>query len=240
VGSAFFVSDIHISKMASPNGEAFLSLLEKAKKEATLFVILGDLFDLWVGSGSAFQKEYAPIINSLKELRLKCRILYFEGNHDFQLSKFWGKDLGFAVYTGPFDFQVNGIKVHAEHGDEINRDDHGYLFLRWFLRTPPLKFLIDALPSSLILKIGQRASSASREYTSGLKNNTIDIFRAYAKKLCEQKPFDLFVTGHTHVGDDFKFHVENSEARIINLGSWFDGAHYLRISDKGEIVIITL
>ena len=40
MSSAFFISDVHLSRMASPSGEALLSLLKTAQKEAALFVIL--------------------------------------------------------------------------------------------------------------------------------------------------------------------------------------------------------
>ncbi len=235
MSSAFFISDVHLSRLASPSGEALLSLLKTAKDEASLFVILGDLFDIWVGSGKAFQEEYEPIISALKKLRKKCPIYYFEGNHDFHLEKFWTTQMNFEIFSGPKDFEFGGLKIRAEHGDEINREDHGYLFLRWFLRTAPLKFLIENLPSSLVLKIGQRASKVSRDYTSGLTNKSLKIFRDYAQVLAKNKSFDLLLTGHTHVPDDFKFDHDGKTSRLINLGSWFDGPHYLKISDQGKI-----
>lgn len=224
--------------MASPTGEALLSLLKKARHEAGLFIILGDLFDIWVGSGEAFQKEYEPVISALRELRKKCHIYYFEGNHDFHLEKFWTKEMDFNIFKGPKDFEFGGLKIRAEHGDEINREDHGYLFLRWFLRTPPLKFLIENLPSKLVLGIGQRASKVSRGYTAGLQNKSIQIFREYAQDLVKTNPFDLLVTGHTHVPDDFIFTHAGKTSRLMNLGSWFDGPHYLRISSQGKIDLL--
>ena len=69
MSSAFFISDVHLRRMASPSGEAMLSLLKLAQKEASLFVILGDLFDIWVGEGRAFQEEYAPLIAEFQKLK---------------------------------------------------------------------------------------------------------------------------------------------------------------------------
>jgi len=221
--------------MASPTGEALLSLLKRAQKEASLFVILGDLFDIWVGSGQAFQKEYEPVIDALRELRKTCSVYYFEGNHDFHLEKFWTKEIELEVFSGPKEFEFGGMKIRAEHGDEVNRQDHGYIFLRWFLRTSPLKFLIENLPSSIVLRVGRRASKVSRQYTSGLKNRSIEIFREYAQDLAETHPFDLLLTGHTHVPDDFTFKIKGETSRLINLGSWFDGPHYLKVSSDGNV-----
>lgn len=226
--------------MASPQGEAMLLLLKKAQGEADLFVILGDLFDIWLGKGEAFQKEYAPLLTEFKKLKSKCRILYFEGNHDFHLRKFWAEDMGFEVYENPLDFEYGGLKIHAEHGDEINRDDRGYLFLRWFLRTPVLKFLIEKVPSQVVFGIGHKASNKSRVYTSGLPNKTVPLFRSYAQDLNLRRPFDLFLVGHTHIPDDFNFVGQGQKFRLINLGSWFEKAHYLKVTSSGQIEDINL
>lgn len=225
--------------MASPTGEAVLFLLRKAQQEADLFVILGDLFDLWVGKGWAFQKKYKPLLEEFKKLRARCRIIYFEGNHDLHLAKFWQEQLGFEVYTEPKMIQYSGIKIWAEHGDEINRSDHGYLFLRWFLRTPPLKALVHWVPSKLVSQIGEKASSTSRKYTDSLPNQSLEVFREYAKSLKLVKNFDLLLTGHTHIADDFQFDTPKGKARLINLGSWYDGPRYLQISSQGDVNLIS-
>ncbi|MDZ4678013.1 MAG: UDP-2,3-diacylglucosamine diphosphatase [Oligoflexia bacterium] len=233
--SAFFISDVHLVNMASPTGEALLSLVKLAQKEAELFVILGDLFDIWIGEGKAFQAEYAPLIAELKTLRNTCRIIYFEGNHDLHLKKFWQSQLEFEIPTGPMKIDYHDIKIWAEHGDEINRKDYDYLFLRWFLRTPPMKLLIENLPSQLVFNVGHKASHASRQYTEKIKNDSKDIARTYALGLSMKQEFDLLLTGHTHIADDFEFETSSRKARLINLGSWFDGPHYLRVSPAGQI-----
>jgi UDP-2,3-diacylglucosamine hydrolase len=240
LSSAFIISDVHLTQMASPTGEALLSLIRKAQTEASLFVILGDLFDLWVGSGEAFQKEYQPLINELVKLRMKCPVYYFEGNHDFHLKRFWVDKMKFDIFLGPHEFEFGGLKIRAEHGDEINRRDYGYLFLRKFLRTLVLKFLIENVPSSLVSRIGQKASKVSREYTSGLKNQSVRILREYGLKMLKSRDFDLLVTGHTHIADDSEVLWKDKKVRFINLGSWFDGPHYLSVSSNGEIELLKI
>jgi UDP-2,3-diacylglucosamine hydrolase len=234
--------------MASPQGEALLSLIKIAQNEASTFVILGDLFDLWIGEAPALHDKFAPLISEFKKLKVKCRILYLEGNHDFHLKKFWEDELGFEVFTGPYSFEASGLQIRAEHGDQINPDDRGYLFLRWFLRTHPLKFLIANVPSRLVSMIGERASHTSRAYTTGLRNKVrvekiISIGRDYAQKLRTKVKFDLLIMGHTHVADDFEFRLADGvyasghdSARVINLGSWADSPHYLEINCDGKII----
>ncbi len=216
--------------MASPTGEAVLSLVRKAQKEADLFVILGDLFDIWLGDSKASQNEFLELIQEFQKLVKTCRVLYFEGNHDIHLTEFWQNQMKFEVHAGPFSFEYNGIKIWAEHGDEINKNDRGYLFLRWFLRTKPLKFLIKTIPSKIVTEIGNQASASSRSYTNKKKDRPIEIIRNYAIEISKLEKFDLMVTGHTHNADDYSFELNGKKHRAINLGSWFDGPHYLCIS----------
>lgn len=211
--------------MASPSGEAFLSLVKRAQKEASLFVILGDLFDLWYGDAKVYQEEYAPILKELKILKKTCRLIYFEGNHDMHLNNFWVHEMGFEVYTGPTQFEFEGIKVWAEHGDEINQEDKPYLALRWFLRSFVMKKIILTAPSELVKAIGTRWSKESRKHSAKKHNNPqlVAMCREYAKQKHAHTPFDLMVTGHTHMQDEFEFESRNKKAKFVNLGSWFDG-----------------
>lgn len=217
-----------------------LSLVKKAQKEASLFVILGDLFDIWVGKGRAFQNEYRPLIDEFKILKKSARLIYFEGNHDFHLEKFWREEMGFEIATGPRLIPFGKLKVWAEHGDEINREDRGYLALRAFLRFKPVRFAIERIPSRLVFWVGSNASHVSRRYTDHKSDPVLQIFREYAKGLREKNEFDLLVTGHTHVADDFEFSGGGFRCRLINLGSWFDGAHFLRVSPDGDVRQILL
>jgi UDP-2,3-diacylglucosamine hydrolase len=239
--SAFFISDVHLRHLDSNEGKALISLVKKAQKQASLFVILGDLFDVWVGEGKAFQTHYAPLLEELRILRKECTVHYFEGNHDLYLTPFWQQHMGFHVHPGPHHFQFGDTKIWAEHGDEINRSDYGYLFLRRLLRTRLVKSTVQKLPSHLILKMGQKASHSSRRFTTHRgrdathETKTRDLVRRYAMDLRTKVEFDLIVTGHTHIADNFCFTgPNNSAARLVNLGSWFPGPRYLELTTTGE------
>ncbi|MBK9294590.1 MAG: UDP-2,3-diacylglucosamine diphosphatase [Oligoflexia bacterium] len=237
---AFVISDVHLKKMASPQGEAILALLKRAQSECSLFIILGDLFDMWLGDGEYFKNKYSELIAEFKKLKsFGCRVIYFEGNHDLHLKKFWQDELGFEVYDKPYKFEFGGLKIWAEHGDEINRKDRDYLFLRWFLRTPLLRFLIYNVPSKIVGLIGERSSNMSRQYTSTLDNKSLEIFRDYALRLAELEDFDLIIAGHSHLQDDYEFIVSGKKRRLVNLGSWLNAgsAKVLEIESLGKFEI---
>jgi UDP-2,3-diacylglucosamine hydrolase len=237
---AYFVSDIHITSPESPRARLFLSFLKALSGDSnvTHLYLLGDIFDLWVADHDFFVNRYREIVDEIARLRSEgVEISYFEGNHDLHLRHFWADQLGLAVHDGPAKVRLGETAVRLEHGDQMDPDDRGYRFLRWFLRTLPVRFLVCRLPGSLIRRIGDRASATSRTYTSSAKSiepvTAIDKIHVHARKAFAEEPFGLIVTGHVHVRDDSRIVTETGAFRSVNLGSWLDAPCYFKI-DEGE------
>ncbi len=230
---AYFLSDIHLKTAEERNSQIllrffrFLAESDLASRPSHLFLV-GDIFDLWVGSHRYFVRRFEPLIAALRSLReLGIEIHFFEGNHDLHLHDFWQGEMGFHVHTDARYFQLAGKMVRIEHGDLINPEDKGYLFLRRFLRTSLMKTLALNLPALVVKTIGERASRASRDYTSTAKelphDNMVAMVRRHAETAFLQKPFDLIISGHVHAVDDHSFHASHRMVRSINLGHWGDG-----------------
>jgi UDP-2,3-diacylglucosamine hydrolase len=241
VTKAYFLSDIHLSDSTSDDAKVLLHFLSGLKAEgATHLFLVGDIFDLWVGGHEYFREKFAPVVETLRKLvQQGIEVHFFEGNHDFHLAKFWSKEVGASVHSDAEIFDLAGQTVRVEHGDLINPEDHGYLFLRWFLRTPVLRFLSLNLPSSLVKQIGERSSRASRHYTSTAKELPVEriksLIRTYAAHVFRDDPFDLIISGHVHVQDDTTFSAGGLEVRSVNLGSWFGGRRvFVLTENSGE------
>lgn len=230
---AIFVSDVHLSDPKAPQWSSFLGFLKGLTKDKlTDLFLVGDIFDLWVADHNYFKIQYKIFIDEL--LRLKksgIEIHFFEGNHDLYLKSFWQDQLGFKVYQGPTYFEINDLNVRVEHGDEMDPSDRGYIFLRAFLRMPFVKWFNIKMPEKLITKIGEKASAKSRAYTSKVKiiNNeqAIDLIRVHAENAFMEMPFDVIVSGHVHVSDEYEFDVAGLKGKSFNLGSWFNDPKYL-------------
>ena len=238
--TALFVSDIHITGPDCPRGRLFESFLRSIKggRDISHLYLLGDIFDLWVADHDYFVDRYRDIIGEIRRLRAEgVELSYFEGNHDLHLRSFWGDRLGLVVHAGPAYVRHGAKMLRIEHGDQMDPDDTGYRFLRWFLRTPPVRFLICHLPGTIIRRIGERASAASREYTSQTKTIESDTavakIRAHAKKACAEKPFDIILSGHVHVRDDCELQGDAGTFRSVNLGSWLDAPCYFALNEQG-------
>lgn len=255
---AYFLSDLHLKDMQERNSQTLLRFLHyvrdeqitinglrdqsiravKGSADRQFVFLVGDIFDLWIGKHKYFVSRFQPIVDAISELvRAGVEVHYFEGNHDLYLKHFW-KKIGVITHEDAIITDLQGLKVRVEHGDLMNPDDKGYLFLRWFLRTPFMKIIAYLLPSVIVSWIGEKASHASRDYTStskALPESEIRLItRTHAIKAARKEKFDLLISGHVHVRDDYEFPVlrvaevdskdeaTEGSVRSVNLGSWFD------------------
>ncbi len=226
---AWFISDIHIKTMQERNSEILLrflhSLAEKNPKDIHLF-FLGDIFDLWVGSHSVFVRKFQPLVDAIQSLKDSgAKITYIEGNHDVHIDEFWTKEIGIEVFVDPQYYNLNGLIVRVEHGDLINLEDRAYLRYRSVIRHPAIEAIGHAIPGEIWEQIGSYAAKKSRvrsqEYRSLNESKLVEMIRAHAPRAYLEKPFDVIVSGHMHVIDDYELVVGGRKIRSINLGSWY-------------------
>lgn len=240
---AYFVSDIHIATPDDPKAALFLAFLRQlSAATASHLVLLGDIFDMWLGDHAYFIERYRDIVAEIDRLHGEgVGIHYFEGNHDLHLQRFWHDQLGIQVHSGPAYITIAEQRLRLEHGDQMDPDDRGYHFLRWFLRTPVMRFLIYHLPGRLAAGIGERASATSRNYTSNSKtireDEAVQKIREHAARACAVQPFDLMISGHVHVRDDFEWDTADGRSRSVNLGTWLHAPCCFRLDRSGGHLI---
>ncbi len=191
-----------------------------------------------------FKNKYHDLLVEIESLkRSGSEIYFFEGNHDMHIHPYWRDELGAFVYTEAQIFDLDGLKVRCEHGDLINLDDKTYLRLRKFLRTPFVEELGHRIPGKVWWNIGDFLSSLSRkrsgQYRNANQNRLVQMIREHAHRAHNETPFDVIISGHMHVRDDFTFEINSKKVRSVNLGSWFDEAKVLKI-DQGKLEWILL
>ena len=239
---AWFVSDLHIRDEQESSSETlllFLHSIENNERQATHLFLVGDIFDLWIHNHSYFVDKFPKIVNAIRAVVARgIEVHYFEGNHDLYLRKFWQQEVGVKVHDGPEFFNLGPFKIRVEHGDLMNPEDKGYLFLKGVLQSKPVTFVAKNLPGMAVSWIGERASRASRHYTSNQKSmheeQVKSFMHAYADQEVGKRPFDYLITGHTHVRDIYELTREGDQVFSINLGSWFEDKKALRLDESGH------
>lgn len=234
---AIFISDVHLGSTSEPKFILFLDFLKSlSAKNITHLFLMGDIFDLWVADQDYFIEKYKSVIFEIQKLKAQgVEIHFFEGNHDLHLTKFWQEELDLIVHKNATHIHLGEVKFRLEHGDEIDQEDKGYLFLRWFLRTPVMSFVAHSLPGAWIKWIGEKASHSSREYTTHTKSITesgaIEKIRKHAEHYLPKDNADYLISGHLHVRDDYTFKIKDKKYRSINLGTWLDKPCYLAFAN---------
>ncbi len=220
----FFISDLHLTGMQDPKAQVLLRFLVSLTPEDTLF-LNGDIFDLWLGAHEYFIDKYRPLVDQLKNFtKSGGKIHYFEGNHDLHLQNFWQGQVGAKVYAGPELFMFDDTVLRVEHGDQMDPEDRGYIFLRWLLRTWVMTWIILGLPGFLVAAIGEWASRTSRNYTNFKRDEERikQVIHQHAQKVYGERHFDAIITGHVHLRDEFHFQKDDNMIKSFNLGSWDD------------------
>jgi UDP-2,3-diacylglucosamine hydrolase len=195
---------------------------------------LGDIFDLWIADSPVFIRKFQAIVDAIREIKDRdISVVYFEGNHELHIKNFWEYQLRIPVYTEHRVFEFGPINLRLEHGDLINRDDKAYKRYRNFIRHPLTETILPWVSGRVLNELGQVASHVSRKFSDAeraIKHEPLrHMIRDHAKRIFQTTPYDLIISGHMHVKDDFEFEVDGHKARSINLGCWYDGAKSLKV-----------
>lgn len=221
-----FISDIHLGSKDEPRFFSFIELLKSLETDGTthLFMV-GDIFDFWMGSKQVFIDRYQDAVDAVSRLVASgVKVIYFQGNHDVDLKRYWSKKIGVAVYTKPHVFEFNTTKIRVEHGDHFDPDDTGYFIWKAILTSKFLSLLAMIVPSSIVGKISDFLSSKSREYSDRDREvHKIEILKKlhkYIELQAQKEDFDFIITGHIHYKDSYRFEVDGKDIQSINLGTW--------------------
>lgn len=238
---AWFISDLHLKDINERNSIRLLRFLRFVEQDsqATHLFLLGDIFDLWVGDSDRFVAKFRAIVEAILAIKKKgLRVVYFEGNHDLHVRRFWQDRYQIETYVDAQIFPLGKWTVRLEHGDFINPDDEAYLQYRSFIRQNSLEKLAYILPGSLIDEAGMLASKLSRQKSSKRRDNNEALFTQmihdYARSTFMQSPFDYIITGHMHIRDQYTWSSLDRNPISINLGSWFDKPMALSLDEQGH------
>jgi UDP-2,3-diacylglucosamine hydrolase len=199
---------------------------------------MGDLFDFWLGFPSQPFTQYNDILDALEQLVINgCRLVYFEGNHDFHLGPVFSQRLKAEIHTGPAIENVQGKRLYLCHGDQINKGDISYRWLRFLLRTRVVAASINYLHPSWVEKIRkllQKRSKAGYAVKTG-RWDYRQIILDFAGSLRSQG-VDGLVTGHFHLALCEK--VAETPFTVLSLGDWMERFTYGEMQD-GELRLMS-
>ncbi len=232
-----FVPDAHLRNPADDDYRdmtAFLDELIGRLGSSDAVVIMGDLFDFWIGFRYVVPYQYLPILDRLYSLsRMGVTIHYTEGNHDFFMGPFFTEFIGAQVHPGPWELEHSGMRIYVAHGDQVNPRDRGYRFLRRLLRSAPVRLVGHLIPPFVIERVARAMSRASRVYTDTKKDDKEALGREFAVARFFEG-YDAVVLGHFHHPSSWGMELDGRRRAYINAGSWMERRHYIEL-DGGKL-----
>ncbi len=224
---ALFISDAHYSA----HRPKLLHLLESilsGEIPASQLILMGDIFDLLFGGISLTYQRNSTVIDIINSISKKMQILYLEGNHDFNIKKYFPNIQIVPLSSQPLHVRyknTNVLLAHGDFGSELKYRIYTSMIRSQFL----LSFigLIDLLTFHSII-----------HWLDGYlakKNDCYKIsdFEALVKKRIDENEllqYDVLVEGHFHQNRSFSF--ENFE--YINLGAFACNERYFVVKSEHE------
>ncbi|OCX42736.1 UDP-2,3-diacylglucosamine hydrolase [Campylobacter ornithocola] len=188
---------------------------------------MGDIFDLLIYEVKATHDFAKAYIDLLEELAHEIEIIYLEGNHDFNLSKFFKNVKVFSVEQQPLlcEFQDH-TPVKLAHGD---------IFLK-----PFLQFCLKSLRNYYLLLFLNFLNVISKEKITQkiLKNQNkkqlirkIPHFSALVKERIKCYNTSFVIEGHYH--QDVFLEYENT--KYLNLATFAYKESFFVVKYESEI-----
>ncbi len=211
------VADAHIGGPGGEIGPLLEQLSTVGEQGAERLLLLGDLFQVWVG----FRQFETPAIRALLEVvaelrKRRVRVDYIEGNRDFFLSE--------GPYRDAFDsvgmelaFSVGRLRYLAVHGDGLNDRDRQYLAWRWLSKSAPVRAVIRHLPAAAVARWVQ---ATERRLTGTNFKHKVRVPEAAIRRYGESRlaaGHDVLLLGHFHEPQTWQ--VVGGEIRLLD--AWF-------------------
>ena len=226
------IADLHLD--VGPRGaepREFLEFLRRARGAPRL-IVLGDLFDAWIGPAQAELEPAARILDALAELvRTGTAVEVVHGNRDFLLDASFEARTGARVHAQGLVARCQGVRTLLVHGDELCTRDHGYQRLKRVLRSRPILWLAPRLPRGIALAAARRLRRASVQAVAEKPPEAKRQQRAAAVALAQAARCRSLVVGHAHEFRD----EDDGGLRWIVLDAFGGGRDMVRFGPQGAL-----
>ncbi|WP_051378539.1 UDP-2,3-diacylglucosamine diphosphatase [Derxia gummosa] len=222
------VSDLHLWGDRPATLARFEHCIERARADAAALLILGDLFEYWVGDDDLGSADIAPAARALKAATdAGLTVGFLPGNRDFLIGRRFARATGVTLLADEVALDVGGFRAWLMHGDTLCTDDVGYQRFRRITRLPGLAWVWNhtALAWRHERIAAMRRASKQRKRSTGLQAwmdaTPPAIAAAFATAARRLPGCITLIHGHTHRP---AVHDEGDGRRRWVLPDWeFDG-----------------
>jgi UDP-2,3-diacylglucosamine hydrolase len=190
------ISDLHLQASETATFEAWRDYMANTPADAVL--ILGDLFEVWVGDDAAaldpFLQACADVLSHTAQ---RTHVAFMAGNRDFLVGPDYLSRCGVAPLTDPTLLELGAQRLLLTHGDALCLDDKPYQAFRLQARSQEWQraFLAKPLAERQAFARSLRALSESQKHEGMHFADADPEMSLFWLGLAQA---DRMVHGHTH------------------------------------------
>lgn len=227
----YFVSDVHLGAPALKDNRErellFARWLDEIKPTASALFLMGDIFDFWYEYKKVAPRGFTRILGRIASFSDDgIPVHFFTGNHDLWVYDYLPEETGAIVHRNEFITELHGKKFYLAHGDGVDPDDKGYIFLRKIFTNKFMQWAFSRLHPNLAFKLAHKWSKSSRLAKMGVeeefKVNNEGMYK-FAESFLQKELVDYFIFGHRHLMLNIDI---GKSSRFILLGDWINNFSY--------------
>jgi UDP-2,3-diacylglucosamine hydrolase len=232
------ISDIHLQENSPTITDLFLKFIQNEAVKCDKLIILGDLFEVWVGDDHQDSYNHRIIQTLRKSSNQGLTIEIMRGNRDFLLGKQFQSETGCTLLPDFTTLTLNKTPTLLLHGDTLCSDDTAYQRFRRITRNPASQFLFSKLPLKQRQKIVNNIRQKSKTHIKNVALDTMDVTQETVDKTLLRFKLHHMIHGHTHRPGVHHFLLPSknkdspsSPATRTVLGAWHETGSVLVCED---------
>ena len=202
-----FVSDLHLAAERPRTIARFLQFLREDAARHRELVILGDLFEFWIGDDAAASAR--PVLDALASATARgLRLLLMHGNRDPLLGHGFAAATGGTLLADPIVVDVAGTPTLLSHGDAWCTGDVAYQQFRAIARQPQFQRDFLSRPLDERIALGRSIRMQSETEKSSKATEIMDVAPDAVLAALRTAGVSRIIHGHTH----------RPAAHVVDLG----------------------
>jgi UDP-2,3-diacylglucosamine hydrolase len=210
------LSDLHLSPQTPATLAALARHLDETRADAVL--LLGDIFEVWVGDDARFDPFEAQCVAMLRAASQRLALYFMAGNRDFLVGDEMLADSGMQRLADPTVLSAFGQRWLLTHGDALCVEDKPYQAFRAQVRSPAWQAALLARPLAERREIGRQMRAASQAQQ---KTTQQELWADLDADACRQwltaAGASTMIHGHTHRPRE---HDLGAGLRRVVLSDW--------------------
>ena len=189
------LSDLHLG----PSTPGTLARLARHLGEtpAQAVMLLGDIFEVWVGDDARHEPFEASVVALLHEAAQRTALFFMPGNRDFLVGPELLQAAGMTALPDPTVLEAFGDAWLLVHGDAQCLSDQAYQAFRRQVRSPDWQAQLLAQPLAARQALARQMREGSRA-AQAAQLMTTDLDADACRALLREAGAHTMIHGHTH------------------------------------------